>query len=163
MRGLVMTDPFHCYRRTGTWRNLWLFSLTWSGSSVGWTLLLLSILIFLNFFLRLLSIVYGDIESNPGQGSDKRVRVLYSNIRSLHANLDELTVVMFWFGLSLKSLIAAISPSSVSLALVAPNNRLRNFTPGAQGMALYVREGFRFFRQSIGLFLPRVLCVLYLQ
>ena len=30
-------------------------------------------------------------------------------------------IMMFWFVLSLKSLIAAISQSSVSLALVAPN------------------------------------------
>ena len=36
--------------------------------------------------------VSGEIESNPGPGSDWRVRVLYSNIRGLHANLDELEV-----------------------------------------------------------------------
>ena len=42
-------------------------------------------------FSRML-IVCGDIESNPGPGSDKRVRVLYSNIRGLRANLDELAV-----------------------------------------------------------------------
>ena len=29
-----------------------------------------------------------------------------------------------------------------------PQQRLRNSTPGAQGMALDVREGFRAFRQS---------------
>ena len=29
-----------------------------------------------------------------------------------------------------------------------PQQRLRNSTPGAQGMALYVREGIRAFRQS---------------
>ena len=34
----------------------------------------------------------GDIESNLGAGSDRRVRVLYSNIRGLHANLDQLAV-----------------------------------------------------------------------
>ena len=47
---------------------------------------------YLSYWLRLLLIVCGDIESNPGQGSDRRVRVLYSNIRGLHANLDELAV-----------------------------------------------------------------------
>ena len=37
-------------------------------------------------------IVCGDVESNPGPGSDKRVRVLYSSIRGLHSNIDELAV-----------------------------------------------------------------------
>ena len=37
-------------------------------------------------------IVCGDIESNPGPSSDRRVRVLYSNIRGHHANLDKLPV-----------------------------------------------------------------------
>ena len=56
--------------------------------------------------------------------------------------------MIFWFVLHLKSLIAAISQSFLSLALVARNRGVRNSTHGAQGMALYVREGFRSFRQS---------------
>ena len=48
--------------------------------------------------------------------------------------------MMFWFVLSLKSLIAAILQSSIPLALVAKKQRLRNPTTGAQGMALYVSE-----------------------
>ena len=40
--------------------------------------------------MRLLLIVCGDIESNPVPGSDPKVLVLCSNIRGLHANLDEL-------------------------------------------------------------------------
>ena len=48
---------------------------------------------YLSYWLRFLLIVCGDIESNPGPGSDKRVRVLYSNIRCLHADLDELAVL----------------------------------------------------------------------
>ena len=54
---------------------------------------------------------------------------------------------MFSFVPSLKSLIAAISQSSVSLALVTPQQRLRNSTPDAQSMAFYVTEGFRCFWQ----------------
>ena len=46
----------------------------------------------LSYWLRLFLIVCGDIESNPGPGSDKRVRVLYSNMCGLHDNLDELAV-----------------------------------------------------------------------
>ena len=47
---------------------------------------------YLSYWLCLLLIVFGDIESNPGPGSDRRVRVMYSNIRGLHANLDELAM-----------------------------------------------------------------------
>ena len=71
----------------------------------------------------MLLIICSDVKSNPGSGSDKRVRVLYSNIRGLPTNLDELavagSVMMFWFVLSLKSLRAA------SLALVANNRGYR--------------------------------------
>ena len=45
-----------------------------------------------SYYFRFLLIVCGDIKSNPGSGSDRRVRVLYCNIRGLHANLDELVV-----------------------------------------------------------------------
>ena len=66
-----------------------------------------------------LSIVCGDIESNPGPGSDRRVRVLYYNIRGLHINLDELAVAGSDYdvlvGAESNSLIAAISQSSLSL------------------------------------------------
>ena len=47
---------------------------------------------YLSYSLRLLLIVCGDVESYPGPGSDKTVRVLYSNILDLHANLNELVV-----------------------------------------------------------------------
>ena len=40
-----------------------------------------------------LLIVCGDIELNPGPGSDRWVLVLYSSIRGLHENLDELAAV----------------------------------------------------------------------
>ena len=45
-----------------------------------------------SYWLHLLLIFCGDIESNPGPGSDRRVRVLYSNIHGLHSNLDKLAV-----------------------------------------------------------------------
>ena len=47
---------------------------------------------YLYYWFRLLLIGCGDVESNPGPGSDKIVRVLDSNIRGLHSNLDELVV-----------------------------------------------------------------------
>ena len=107
---------------------------------------------YLSYWLRLLLIVCGDLESNPGPCSDMRVRVLYSNIRGLHVNLDELAVA----GSDYNVLVCAESKVSDRCNLSeprvpgfgCPQQRLRNSTPGAQGMSLYVREGFRSFRQS---------------
>ena len=72
----------------------------------------------------MLLIVCGDIESNPGPGSERRVRFLHSNIRGLHANLEELAVAGSDY-----VLVRAESTVSdrrhllsyVSLALVSPN------------------------------------------
>ena len=47
---------------------------------------------YLSYWLRLLLIVRGDVESNRDPGSDKKVRVLYSNIYCIHVNFDEFTV-----------------------------------------------------------------------
>ena len=100
MGGLVMTDPFHRYRPGP--RRAWGYFiqpyLVEQLSSACWTSFQRSILIFLWIFSKLIlfiSPIYsvcGDIESNAGSGSDLRVRVLYSNIRCLHANLDKLVV-----------------------------------------------------------------------
>ena len=70
------------------------------------------------------------------------VRVLYSNIRGLHANLDELAVV----GSDYDALVCVENKVSDRRHLAelripgfgCPLQRLRNSTPG---MALYVREG----------------------
>ena len=107
-------------------------------------------------------IVGGDIESNPGPGSDRRIRVLYFNIRGI-ANLDVLAVA----GPDYDVLVCAESKISDRRHLSelripgfgCPQLRLMNSTPIVRGMALYVREGFGSFRQSN--FLPRVLCVSY--
>ena len=91
-------------------------------------------------------------------------RVLYSNIRGLHANLNELAVS----GSGYDVLVCAESKVSNRRHLSelcipsfgCPQQRLRNSTPGAQGRALYGREEFLLFRgQQVGVFLPRVLCV----
>ena len=47
---------------------------------------------YFSYWLRLLLIVCGDIESNPGPGFDWGVRVLNYNIRGLLSKLDELAV-----------------------------------------------------------------------
>ena len=92
------------------------------------------------------------IKSNPGLGSDGRVGVDYSNIRRLHANLGELAVAIPSYDV----LVGAESKVSDRRHLSelripgfgCPQHRLRNYTPGAQGMDLYVREGFRYIRQK---------------
>ena len=76
----------------------------------------------------------------------------YSNIRGLRANLDTLAVA----GSGYAVLVCAESKVSDRHHLSepcipgfgCPQQRLRNSTPVAQGMALYVREGFRSFRYS---------------
>ena len=105
MGGLVMTDPFHHYRRPVPIGEpmviypylhvraallggpLFCRLISFSYGYYKNVFLLLSFLLFC-----LLLIVCGDVESNPGPGSDKRVRVLYSNIRGLRADLDEFSV-----------------------------------------------------------------------
>ena len=54
-----------------------------------------------------------------GFGSSILIFVVFMPIWTSWLWLDR--IMMFWFLLSLKSLIAAIFPSSVSLALVVPN------------------------------------------
>ena len=48
----------------------------------------------LSYWLPLLLVVSGVVESNPGPGSDKKFRfkTLKTSIRGLHANFDELAV-----------------------------------------------------------------------
>ena len=94
----------------------------------------------------------GDAESFPGPDSDRRVRFLYSNICGLHANLDELTVA------ESDNDVVICAESKVSdrrhlseLRIPGfgyPQQKPRSSTPGAQGTALYVREGFLSSRQS---------------
>ena len=83
---------------------------------------------------------------NPGPGSDQRVLVLNTSILGLHANLDELDVA----GSDCNVLVCAESKVPDRHLLLelcipgfgCPQQRLRNPTSGAQGMALDVREGF---------------------
>ena len=110
------------------------------------------LLFYISYWLPLLLFVCGDVESNPGPGSDKRVLFFYSNIRGHRVNLDELAVA----GLDYDVLVCDESNisdrSHISVLRIAgfgcPEPKLRNSSPGASGMDLSVREGFRSFRQS---------------
>ena len=78
-------------------------------------------------------------------GSSIPTFVVFMSIWTSRLWLDR--IMMFLFVLSLKSLIAEISELRTP-GYGCPQQRLRNSTPGAQGKALYVGEGFRSLRQS---------------
>ena len=98
--------------------------------------------------------VCGDIESNPGPGSNRTVRVPYSDIRGRRVNLDVLSMA----GSDCNVLVCTESKvtdrshhSELRIpGFGCPQQRLRNSTPTMPmgAMALYVTEGFRYFRQS---------------
>ena len=95
-------------------------------------------LFYVSYRLRLLLIVCGDIESNLCPGSYRRVRVHYSNIRGLHANLDELAVAgsdhdVLVCDESIVSDRRHLSDLSIP-GFSCPQQRLRDSTPGAQGL-----------------------------
>ena len=95
---------------------------------------------YLSCWLRLLLIVCGP-------GSDKRVQILYSNIRGLHANLDELTAAASDYDV-LVCAESKVSDRCHLLELRIPGVGSPNSGCGAQGIALYVRGGFCSFLQS---------------
>ena len=83
---------------------------------------------------------------------DRRVRVLYSNIRGLNDNLDELAVARSGYNV-LDCAVSKVSDRRHLSKLRIPGfgsfqQRLRNSTPGAQEISLYVREVFHSFWQS---------------
>ena len=76
---------------------------------------------------------------------------LLSNIRGLHANLVDLAVAgSDYILVCAESKVADRRHLSEfrNPGFGYPQQRLRNSSPGAQGMALYVTEGLRSFRQS---------------
>ena len=105
------------------------------------------------FFLSLLFIIIllsGDVEQNPGPSSPKFCNILCSNIRGLHGNLNELSL------LSSKYDIICCSETLVSdrrhlSELQIPNFKkplllLRNSRPRAQGLCIYTKVGYNAFR-----------------
>ena len=90
----------------------------------------------LSYWLRLLLIVCGDVESDPDPGIDKRVLVLHYSILGLHANLDQLAVA----GSDYDALVCTESKVSDRRHLSEPRipgfgctqQKLRTSTPGAR-------------------------------
>ena len=103
-----------------------LFSAVYLSSRMG--IIKIYIFFYLSYWLRLLLIVCSDVESIQiqvnvligGYGSSILIFVVFMIIWTSWLYLVD-RIMMFWFAQSLKSLIAAISQISISLALVAPN------------------------------------------
>ena len=101
---------------------------------------IIKIYFFFYFSLHLLLIVCGDVESNPGPGSDKRVGssiptfVVFMPIWTSWPWLDRM--MMFWFVLSIKVSDRRYLSELRIPGFGCPQQRLRNSTPGAQGMLL---------------------------
>ena len=110
-------------------------------------------------------IVCGDVESNPDSGSDKRVRVLYSNIRGLRANLDELAVA----GSDYDVLVCAESKASDSrhlselciLGLGCSQQRLRSSTSGGVWLCMLGKDSAPSDRPSWSVLAINLVCFVF--
>ena len=94
----------------------------------------------------------GDVERNPGPRVDPGVGILYANIRGLFANLNELTVASAEFDVLVCSETLVSNRRHLSElripGFLGPQQKLRGSIPDALGLAVYVREGCKVFRQS---------------
>ena len=88
----------------------------------------------------------GDIEKNPGPTRYRQCRMLYTNIRGLHANLNDLIVVSKQYDVLFcsETLVSNMRHSSELLIPGFKKPRLlkRNAIHRAQGMATYIRSDF---------------------
>ena len=103
------------------------------------------------FYLVVLLLLAGDVELNPGP-RPRDIRILYANIRGLHANLSELSVAGSNFDILLCSETLVSDRRHLSELRIptfgGPQQRLAGCIPHARGSALYIREGVTAFRQS---------------
>ena len=93
----------------------------------------------------------GDVEPNPGPVSRPDIRILYSNIRGLYANLSELSISSVDFDVLCLSETLVSDRRHISELRVAgfegPQQRLA-VAGRTRGLALYIRSGCNAFRQS---------------
>jgi len=101
---------------------------------------------FLLFLCGIVVLLSGDVELNPGPCRPKYCNLLFSNIRGLHGNLNELAVISAKFDIicCAETLVSDMRHTS-ELLLPNFNKPLllrRNSMPRAQGLCLYSRVGF---------------------
>ena len=98
--------------------------------------------------LLLIILLSGDVEENPGptHGRRRQCQMLYSNIRGLHRNLNELIVASKQFDILFCSETMVSNNRSPKELLIPgfkqPHLLKRNERERGQGMAAYIRNGF---------------------
>ena len=102
----------------------------------------------INILLLLLLILSGDVEPNPGPTSSRRKQchILCSNVRGLHANLNDLVASSRQYDIILCSETLASNNRSPKELLIPnfkqPHLLYRRERERGQGMAAYIRKGF---------------------
>ena len=103
------------------------------------------LILYTSFFVYILLLLCGDIETNPGPPK-KPCRVMYNNIRGLHKNLKDLHVASKDFDIILCSETLVTKRRHISELLIPEFDRpklfLQSSIPRARGLAVYVRSGF---------------------
>ena len=100
------------------------------------------------FYLILMTLLSGDVESNPGPRRQlpKSCRVLYSNIRGLYKNLNDLTLAAANHDVVLCSETLVSNLRHISELIIPDFDKpfliRRDSFPNARGMALYIRSGY---------------------
>ena len=109
----------------------------------------------ISFLLVYLILLAGDVEENPGPTPCRRrqCRMLYSNIRGLHANLHDLIAASRQFDVVFcsETLVSNFrSPKELLIpGFKQPQLLMRNQRERGQGMAVYIRNGFPASRKAI--------------
>lgn len=101
-----------------------------------------------SFLFLLILMLSGDIERNPGpvRPRFRQCRLLYCNIRGLHANIQDLTVASRQYDILLcsETLVSNMRHSSELLitGFKKPIMLKRDAIPRARGMAVYIRTEY---------------------
>ena len=107
-----------------------------------------------SFLIYYILTMSGDVEPNPGPRPTRhrQCRILYANIRGLHANLNDLVAASRQFDILLCSETLVSGMRHVSEVLIPsfkkPIFLRRNAIHRAQGMALYIRKDFSASRKA---------------
>ena len=108
-----------------------------------------------NFLLILITLLAGDVELNPGPTACRRkqCRMLYANIRGLHANLNDLVAASRQYDIVFCSETLVSNFRSPKELLIPgykqPQLLKRNQRERGQGMAAYIRNGFPASRETM--------------
>ena len=109
----------------------------------------------INFLLIIIILLAGDVEKNPGPTPCRRrqCRMLYSNIRGLNANKNDLIAASRQFDIVFCSETLVSNFRSPKELLIPdykePHLLKRNQRERGQGMAAYIRKGFPASRKAI--------------